>query len=247
MEIYQLLLIALITLGAGCIQSTTGFGFGIFSMIFLPYLLLYTEANTVASTLSMCTSATVVAATWKKMNWRNIIFPFIGCLAATYFAVYFIKSQDNTVLTLLLGIALLVLSVYFYFFSDKMKIKPTWYAGLIAGVLSGVLEGMFAIGGPPAVIYFMQSEEDSDHYLATVSGYFVLLGVVSVSSKAISGFYTTNVWLALLFGVVGMIVGSLIGKKARDKANPKLIKKSVYAVMAVSGVINIITSIIGLV
>ena len=52
--------------------------------------------------------------------------------------------------------------------------------------------------------------------------------------------------ISLLVGVVGMIVGSLIGKKARDKANPKLIKKSVYAVMAVSGVVNIITAIIGL-
>ena len=246
MEIYQLLLIALITLGAGCIQSTTGFGFGIFSMIFLPYILIATEANAVASTLSMCTSATVVAATWRRMNWKNIIFPFIGCVAATYLAVDFIKSQDNTVLMLLLGIALLVLSVYFYFFSDKMKIKPTWYAGLIAGVLSGILEGMFAIGGPPAVIYFMQSEEDSDHYLATVSGYFVLLGMVSVSSKAISGFYTTNVLFALLVGAVGMVCGSLIGKKTRDKANPKMIKKAVYAVMAVSGVVNIITAIIGL-
>ena len=247
MEIYQLLLISLITFGAGCLQSTTGFGFGIFSMIFLPYILLYTEANAVASTLSMCTSATVVAATWKKMNWKNIIFPFVGCLAATYFAVYFIKSQDNTALTLLLGIVLLALSVYFFFFSDKLKIKPTWYAGLIAGILSGVLEGMFAIGGPPVVIYFMQSEEDSDHYLATISGYFVLSGIVSVATKAISGFYTASVWFSLLVGVVGMALGSLIGKRARDKANPGLIKKAVYAVMAVSGLVNIVTSIIAMV
>ena len=44
-ELYRLALIALITFGGAYIQSVTGFGFGIFAMIFLPKLLVYTEAN----------------------------------------------------------------------------------------------------------------------------------------------------------------------------------------------------------
>ncbi len=244
MELYQLLLVALITLGASYTQSVTGFGFGIFAMIFLPYVLEYTEANVLSSMLSALTSATVVAATWKKISWRNMVFPLIGCLFATYAAVAFIKSQESRFLTLLLGVALLLLSVYFFFFSDKIKIKPTWYAGLIAGVISGVMGGMFSIGGPPVVIYFLQSEENSDHYLATISGYFVLSGLISIVTKAASGFITSSVWLSLLVGIVGMLVGSLAGKATRDKIDPKMIKKAVYAVMAVSGAVNIVTSLV---
>ena len=145
---------------------------------------------------------------------------------------------------MLLGIALFLLSIFFFFFSDKVKIRPTWYAGLTAGLISGVMSGLFAIGGPPVVIYYMQSEENSDKYLATISAYFVFSGIITVALKAISGFITTNVLIGFAIGVIGMIIGSLLGKRTRNKANSKMIKKAVYGVMAVSGIINIITSLI---
>ena len=244
LQIYQLLLIAAIALGASYTQSVTGFGFGIFSMMFFPYILLYTESNILSSILSAFTSITVAALTFKKINWKNLIFPLIGCLFATYFAVEFIGSQKNEVLLLILGAVLLVLSVYFFFFSSKIKIKPTPIAGLIAGVISGIMGGMFAIGGPPVVIYFIQSEKDSDSYLATISAYFVLSNVISITTKAAAGFITPNVWVSLAAGAVGMATGSLIGKLTRDKMNANMLKKAVYGFMAISGIINVVTSII---
>ena len=243
-EILPFILIALITLGASYIQSVSGFGFGIFAMIFLPNILLYTEANVLSSMISSLTSISVAICMRRKIHWKNIIFPLIGCLFSTFIAVSFIKTQKNETLTLLLGIALFVLSMYFFFFSNKIKIKPTWYAGLIAGTLSGLLGGMFAIGGPPVVIYFMQSEEDSDHYLASISAYFVFSGMISITTKAGAGFITERVWLGLAVGLLGMLLGSFVGKLTRDKTKPQTIKKAVYAIMAISGAINIATSLL---
>ena len=245
MEPYILLiLISTVVLGASFIQSVTGFGFGIFAMIFLPNLLLYTEANILSSMLSLFTSLSVALVMWRKINTKNLVFPLIGCLFATYFAVEFIGSQDNRTLILLLGIVLVLLSIYFFFFSHKIKIKPTWYAGLIAGILSGIMGGMFAIGGPPVVIYFLQSEEDTDGYLATISAYFVLSGIINVTTKAAKGFITTNVWLAFALGFIAMALGALIGKFAREKCNSNMIKKAVYGFMAISGIMNIVTCLI---
>ncbi len=240
MELYQLILISVIVIIAGYIQSTTGFGFGIFAMIFLPSLLAYTEANALSSILSMLTSVLVVLATYRHISWKNLIFPLSACLVSTYFAVSFIKSQKSETLLLLLGIALFLLSLYFFFFSDKIKIKPTWYAGLIAGTLSGLMSGMFAIGGPPVVIYYLQSEKNSDRYYATLSAYFIFSGVISIVTKASAGFITANVWLCVAVGTVGMAIGSLVGKATRDRIRPAMIKKAVYGIMAVSGIVNIL-------
>jgi len=241
MELYELFFLMMIVMVAGFIQSVTGFGFGIFAMIFLPYLLTYTEANTLSSMLSMLTSLLVILATFRNVSWKNLIFPLVSCTVTTYLSVIFIKSQKNDTLLLLLGIVLFLLSVYFFFFSGKIKIKPTWYAGLIAGMFSGFMGGMFSISGPPVVIYYMQSEKDSDHYLATISAYFVISGAISITTKATAGFITANVWLSLAVGVLGMALGSLIGKKARSKnIKPSVIKKSVYGVMAVSGIVNVL-------
>ena len=77
-ELYQLILIAIIALIASYIQSVTGFGFGIFAMMFLPRLLLYTEANMVSSMLSVLTSVFVMVQTLKNASFKNIIFPLIG-------------------------------------------------------------------------------------------------------------------------------------------------------------------------
>ena len=244
MEIYIIALIAAVILCASFIQSVTGFGFGIFAMIFLPSMLVYTEANVLSSMLSLFTSLTVALVMWRRINLKNLVFPLVGCLLSTYLAVEFIGSQDNRTLILMLGIVLFVLSIYFFFFSGKIKIKPTWYAGLIAGVISGVMGGMFSIGGPPVVIYFLQSEDDTDSYLATISAYFVLSGVINVVTKAAKGFITANVWVAFAIGFVAMALGAVVGKLVRDECNSAIIKKAVYGFMAISGIMNIVTSLI---
>lgn len=243
-EIYKLILIAFVALGASYTQSVTGFGFGIFAMIFLPSFLLYTEANVLSSILSALTSLLVLIVMHKKTSWKNLIFPILGSVVTNYLAITFVGSTKNETLILLLGIALFLLSVYFFFFSDKIEIRPSWYTGLFVGFLSGAMSGLFAIGGPPVVIYFVQSEKDTDHYLATISAYFVLSGAITVSMKAAAGFVTQNVLFGLLLGVLGMAIGSLLGKLTRNKTSPNVVRKAVYGVMAISGLINVITSLV---
>lgn len=239
-EINILILIALITLVASFIQSLTGFGFGIIAMIFLPNLLRFTEANVLSSILSTATSLIAIFTVFKKINWKNLLFPILGSIFSNYFAISFVKTAPSKTLTLLLGVALFVLSLYFFFFSDKIKIRATWYSGLIAGTISGVMSGLFSIGGPPVVVYFLQSEKDTETYLATISTYFVLSGIIAISMKVASGFITQNVFVALLISIVTMSVGSLFGKHIRDKTNKNLIKKCVYGLMSVSGLVNVI-------
>ena len=47
--------------------------------------------------------------------------------------------------------------------------------------------------------------------------------------------------IACLIGFAGMLAGTFIGKLTRSKMKPQMIKKAVYAVMACSGALNVIT------
>lgn len=241
MPFYIYALIACIVLCAGVIQSVAGFGFGILVMIFLPRLLLYTEASVLSTMLSMLTSLLLAVTMLRRVHWRNLVFPLIGSAVMTVVAVTFVKSQRNDTLLLLLGIALVVIGIYFFFFSSKIRIRPTWYAGLIAGSLSGFLGGTFAIAGPPAAIYFMQSEEKSERYLATLSAYFVFSDSISIVSKISAGFATGNVWRGFAVGVCFLALGLMLGKGLRGRISPMVLKKIVYGLMTVSGIVNIVT------
>ena len=242
--ILQLVLVGLVTLVASYIQSVAGFGFGIFAMVFFPYILQYTEANVLSGILSTVTSVFLVVVLFRKIHWKNLLFPILGSIGANYLAVSFVKAAEQKWLLLLLGVALVALSVYFFFFSEKIRIRPTWYAGLIAGVLSGLLSGLFSIGGPPVVVYYLQSEEDTDTYLATLSAYFILSGAFSIAMKVAAGFVTETVLWGLLVGAVLMTAGSLLGKVTRQRIRPHHVKRTVYGVMAVSGAVNVITALL---
>ena len=94
-QIYELVLIAVIVLVASYTQSVSGFAFGIIAMIFLPSLLLYTEANVLSNMLSTITSALVMIALYKKISWKNIIFPLISSTLTKYLAITYVKSAKN--------------------------------------------------------------------------------------------------------------------------------------------------------
>ena len=103
--------------------------------------------------------------------------------------------------------------------------------------------GLFSISGPPVVVYYLQSEEDTDSYLATISVFFVLSGAIGSAMKIASGFMTPNVLWGALFGTLAMIAGTYLGKNTRSSIKPKSVKRIIYGVMAVSGLINIVTSL----
>ena len=53
---------------------------------------------------------------------------------------------------------MIVISIYFALFSQKIKLPTTKKVQVGAGTLSGLMGGFFGMQGPPAVLYFIQSE-----------------------------------------------------------------------------------------
>ena len=66
-----------------------------------------------------------------------------------------LMALDEAVLSKIMGTVLLVLAVYFIFFSSKVHLKAGLVSGLAAGAVSGFCGGLFNIGGPPMVAYFL--------------------------------------------------------------------------------------------
>lgn len=240
------LLYSLICAATSCvgslIQRVTGFGYGIFVMMFFPYLLTYGEASALAGMISATTSSITAVSLRKHIAWKNIFAPFLSCTVTSYIAIQFMAGQADNTLKLLLGVMLIALSVYFIFFSNKIRIKPSLFAGILAGALSGVMSGLFAMGGPPMVIYYMSSTEDMKEYLATIQTYFALSNLYTMTVKAFAGFVTGRVLIFYVIAAISAFVGMQIGKRVFNHCKPQLLKKIIYGFMACSGVINIVST-----
>ena len=231
---------------AGCtIQRVTGFGYGIFVMMFFPHFMpSYGEANALSGMISAATSIVVAFSMRKHIQWKLIPAPLIGSIITSYIAVRFMSGQTDKTLKLLLGIVLILLSIYFFFFAGKIKFKPSLWKGVIAGAISGVMNGLFAMGGPPMVIYFMVSSKDMKDFLATIQLYFALSNIYTTAIKAAAGYVTKEVLVFFVIALISALIGIEIGKKIFSRCKPDVLKKAVYGFMAISGVINIVTTIL---
>jgi len=234
-----LLIISMLVIFAvsALVQSTTGFGFGIVSMIFLPYFMTdYMGATALTGLGSLVASGFVTIKNFKKASWKIILPIICGYTAANAVTVKIAKSFSSELLTKILGVALIVMSIYFIFFNNKFRVKPTVTNGVIAGVFGGIGAGMFSIGGPPVVIYILSATEDKNIYRASLLTYFVMCGVVSTTVRYLNGIVTSEVMMLFALSIVGIAIGTYIGGKIFHKINADLLKKLIYCVMALSGI-----------
>ena len=158
----------------------------------------------------------------------------------SFVAISLSAVSPDAILKKCLAVVLIVLSIYFLFFSAKIKIKPTPAAGLTAGALGGILGGFFATGGPPIVVYLLNASEDNEHYLADIQTYFAITGIYSTVVRAAKGLITEQVLGWWVIGMAAMFAGVLCGRALFKRLKPAMLKKIVYCYMAVSGVIMLL-------
>lgn len=224
--------------GAAFVQRVSGFGFGIFIMTVLPYLLpSYAEATTLSGMLALVTSAIIIWHMHKYIAWRKLLPILLTFLAVSWFAVQFVAVAGDGMLKRVLGGVLILASIYFFFVSERIQIRPSLTMQLSMGTLSGVMGGLFGMQGPPAVLYFLASSDRKEEYMAMVQCYFLIGNVVLTLYRAHNGFLTSVVWSSWLWCVGAVLLGTWVGAKVFRMIPIKVLRRIIYAYMGVSGLI----------
>lgn len=241
----NVLYIILLAAGASFVQRTIGFGFGIFIMTALPFLMpSYGEAVTLSGLLSL-TSATVVMLKYVKyVTWKRLFQMVAAFVIFSTIAICLLDRIEGQTMRMILGIMLIIISLYFSFFKEKLQkiIRPTrgWQLG--TGSVSGVMGGLFGMHGPPVVLYLISSEPDKDHYMGMIQTYAVITNITMVIVRAYTGYVTPAVGTAYLYGLAGLTVGVLAGNCAYKRIPNRLFTYVVYAYIGISGLIIFVTA-----
>ena len=241
MSATTILILTLFAIGAAFVQRTTGFGFGIFIMTWLPYLLpTYGEATTLSGALAMVTSAYLAIRYRKALNWRKLLPILLTFMIVSALAVMMVGQLRSETLQKILGSTLILAAVYFWFLGEKVRVKPTLATQVSLGTISGFMGGLFGMQGPPAVIYFLEVAESKEAYTALAQTFFILGNGVMTIYRAYSGFLTMNVVKAWCFALPAVFIGTWIGGKVYNHIHIELLKKIVYIFIAVSGIIALL-------
>ena len=230
--------IFLLSIGASFIQRTTGFGFGIFIMTMLPFLMpSYGEATTLSGLLAITTSAAIAWRLRDYVTWSRLWPILLTFIIVSTIAIFALTRIEDHILRRILGVALILISIYFMLFSQRIKLPTTK-----VGTLSGLMGGFFGMQGPPAVLYFIQSEPTKEHYMAMTQTYFLIGNVMMTGVRAYNGFFTITVAIDYLYGLGGVIIGTLLGAYVFKHIPNHIFRYIVYAYICFSGVIILITN-----
>ena len=241
METSTILILLAFCCGASFVQRVSGFGFGIFVMTMFPHIMpSYGEATALSGLLSLCLALYVVIRMRKYIVIKRHLPILIAFAVVSFFAIGSIKGVDDKFLKQILGAVLILISIYFFCFSNKIKLKPTLPVQISMGALSGIMGGIFAMPGPPAVLYYIGSEDSKERYLAGIQVYFLFSNVLMAIFRFRAGFVTPAVGHACCIGIVGVVAGAFVGAKVFKRIPTPILRKVVYAYMAVSGVIALL-------
>lgn len=241
----QIIYIILLAAGASFIQRTIGFGFGIFIMTALPFLMpSYGEAVTLSGLLSL-TSATIVMVKYLKfVTWKRLLPIVASFIIFSTIAICLLDKIEGQAMRRILGITLILISLYFSFFKARLQklIRPTkgWQYG--TGAASGIMGGLFAMHGPPVVLYLIVSEPDKDHYMGMIQTYAVVTNITMLAVRAFNGYVTPAVGSSYIYSLIGLAIGVIAGNWAFKHIPNRLFTYIVYAYIGVSGLIILLTA-----
>ncbi len=238
MEPLYIFFLVAIGIGAGFVQRVSGFGLGIFAMMFLPHFMPSHTAAATISTIFSCVTSTYNAVCYRKNVEFKTALPMIAAaLISIPVAVYFSAAVSGKIFKILFGVVLIALSIYFMFFNARIKIKPTCFNGILAGTLGGTLNGLFSTGGPPVVLYLSSATTDNTTYFATIQFYFCLTNLYAIATRAANGIINTEILIFAAIGMIGCMIGDFIGKFVFNKLNSNKLKYIIYIGMILSGII----------
>lgn len=228
---------------AGVINSLTGFGSAIILMLFMPGMLGITAGASVTS--SICIGLNAVTA-WQ---YKGSIVKRISLICSFFYLlvsltiINFVGDMDLRALSAGFGGFLLLLSLYFLFFSSKLVLRATLPTLIICGLLSGIGGGLFSIGGPLLAVVCLNATSSREEYVGTIQSVFLMTGIPNFILRIAKGLYTPNMIPLTLLGFAFALIGKALGKKLSEKMDGATLKKLIYLYIGFAGAVNIIKNI----
>ena len=232
----------ILTIIASFIQRVSGFGFGIFVMMFFPFFLpSYGESVMLSGLLAGSTALMIALRNWQYIRWNLMGRIVLFNVMASYLATEYMNSLGNDTMKQCLGVVLILIALYFLFGEGKMgRVFKSKLAQVTIGSISGVMGGMFAMPGPPLVLYCISTIEDKREYVTTLQAFSVVMNLCYTLFRFKAGFYSEDTWLWWLVGLIGAIIGSSVGTRCFERISSRTLKFIVYVMMIVSGMVAIV-------
>jgi len=220
--------ILLVVFIATLIRSTFGFGEALIAVPLLALTVPLEIAAPLAVLLSVTIAAVVVIQDWRKIHWRSTGWLLLPTFAGIPLGIALLSTTHQRLVKTILALFIIAFSGYFLAGRKPPQLdrdSHPWMLG--CGFFAGILGGAYGMNGPPLVIYGAMRRWSPQHFRATLQGYFLPAGIVSLVGYRFTGLWTSTVthdyWLSLPVAIPAIFIGRAINHRLRGEAFLKYI------------------------
>lgn len=233
-----LLILSIIFIGSIC-QGYSGIGFGILSVGILTMYLPVKDSTLLILALTCILSVSIMMKLRHHVRLKAM-YLFLICAFAGRGVSFLILGHYGNALWMkkVLGVILILLVLRMIFSRAK---SSSWIAenvvatGAIA-FIGSLVGGLFAVGGPILVIYFLARFADKKEYQANLQLAFLSSNLLTLTMHGIKGDIPETVLYYFIPCAIAAYIGVRIGQMLFHRLSTVWVQRIAYGIVFVSGV-----------
>jgi uncharacterized membrane protein YfcA len=204
------------------IQSSSGFGFGLFALPLLLFMGFALPESVIIIVIgSAMQKIAAISQLWKAADWKGQA-PYmavgLASLPLGVYCLYQVSLLSQPFIKQIIGALILVLLLLQWrgVIKSKEKVPRMW--GYTAGFFSGFLNGLANIGGPPLVLWILAHQWSNEKMRVTPIAFSIVFVPFQLLFMALafgSRFWSPCLKAILLTPLV--LLGTWIGLKIGEK------------------------------
>jgi uncharacterized protein len=237
--IFQIIL-AIGAIIAGGVASLAGFGIG---SLLTPLLALETGISVAVAGVSIAhLFGTVLRFFFLRKSINRQVFISFGLASSAGGLVGALLHNifQYVVLTIIFGCLLILAGILgLTGISDKLRLKAplVWFVGGLSGLFGGLVGNQGGIRSAALLGFNL----DKNQFVATATGIALMVDLARVPVYlAFQWAQITSIWQFILIATIGVVIGTLVGKKILGKLPENIFKKIVAIIILLIGILVLI-------
>jgi len=221
---------------AAVIRAFTGFGFGLAAVPVFALFMSPGEAVVLSTSLTLAVSLTTLRSYWGAYPIGALAPLLVAALLGTALGVALLGTLDARQFQLAIGALVILSSVVLALYRGRQP-RPHPVLGGVTGLASGLLNGLFAIPGPPVIVYAMATEADPRRSRSLLMTFFLFTAAMALPIYGTAGLVTpASPWL---FGLAfpAMYAGDRLGHRLFRRYGTAFYRRAALLVLFAVGAV----------
>jgi hypothetical protein len=215
-------------------RSTFGFGDALIAMPLLTLVVGVQTATPLVAFVGPTVAITIVWRNWHSIDLKATWHLVFASLIGIPIGVLVLKTAPEETVKRVLGLLIILISLYNLVRPKLMTLYQRKWAYLF-GFVAGVLGGAYNTSGPPVVIYGALRRWPPERFRATLQGYFLPTGLLTLAGHGLGGLWTAQVLQFYGLALPLLLMAIFLGGKLNQRIPPGRFEKLIYLTLFMLG------------